>query len=75
MANYDIDLKLITRNSYYGLMPLMARDVCFRAIILGSYYATTDIEHRPVLRYSIPQIVDFMKQRREQGFEDSLSDM
>ena len=54
MANYDIDLKLILRNSYYGLMPLMARDVCFRGIILGSYYATTDIEHRPVLRYSIP---------------------
>jgi hypothetical protein len=65
MANYDIDLKLIMRNSYCGLMPLMARDVCFRGIILGSYYATTDIEHRPVLRYSIPQIVDFMKQRRE----------
>ena len=54
MSNYDIDSKLILRNSYYGLMPLMARDVGFRAIILGTYYATTDIEHRPVLRYSIP---------------------
>tara|TARA_B110000285_G_C14851285_1_gene480056 strand:+ start:178 stop:732 length:555 start_codon:yes stop_codon:yes gene_type:complete len=75
MANYDIDLKLIIKNSYYGMVPLMARDVCFRGIILGSYYATTDIEHRPVLRYTIPQIVDFMKQRREMGYEDSLSDM
>ena len=54
MSNYDIDAKLILRNSYYGMMPLIARDVGFRSIILGTYYATTDIEHRPVLRYSIP---------------------
>ena len=75
MCNYDIDLKLITRNAYLGLVPLLARDFIFRGIILSTYYLSTDIEHRPVLRYSVPQITDFMKQRREAGYNDSMSDM
>ena len=54
MSNYNIELKIITRNAYYGMMPLMARDVIFRSIILGTYYGTTDIEHKPSLKYSIP---------------------
>ena len=40
------------------------RDVCFRSILLSCYYYTTDITHAPLLKYSIPQITDFMKQRR-----------
>ena len=32
--------------------------------MLSFYYLTTDVEHRPLLKYSIPQITDFMKQRR-----------
>ncbi len=44
--------------------PLAMRDVSFRAIILCFYYATTNIEHKPELKYTIPQITDFMKQRR-----------
>ena len=75
MANYDIDLKLIGRNAYLGLTPLIIRETTFRGIILSTYYLTTDIEHRPVLKYSIPQIVDFMKQRREQGYDDSFKDL
>jgi hypothetical protein len=61
MSNYDIDLKVIMRNSYYGIIPLVVRDVAFRAIILSTYYSTTQIEHKPVLRYSIPEIVHYMK--------------
>ena len=44
--------------------PLALRDVSFRTLILCFYYATTTIEHKPELKYSIPQITDFMKQRR-----------
>ena len=75
MCNYDIDLKLISRNAYLGLIPLLLRDFTFRGIILGTYYLSTDIEHRPVLRYSVPQITDFMRQRRDAGYNDSISDM
>lgn len=53
MTNYDISLSLISRNTMYGVVPLIARDMSFRFMLLGSYYATTDIEHRPVLKYSI----------------------
>lgn len=75
MANYDIDLKILTRNAYLGLAPLMARDVAFRFLLLGSYYATTTIEHKPKLKYSVPQIVDFMKQRREAGDHATMADL
>ena len=75
MSNYEISLKHISRNAYLGMMPLILRDTSFRCIILGTYYATTQIEHRPVLKYSIPQIMDFMRMRREQGHNESLQDL
>ena len=75
MANYDLEMKIITRNAWLASGAMMARDVSFRSIILGMYFATTNIEHRPVLKYSIPQIVNFAKQRREMGYDDNLSDM
>jgi hypothetical protein len=64
MSNYNIELKTLSRNAYYGIAPLMVRDVSFRFIILSSYYSTTDIEHKPSIKYTIPEITDFMKQRR-----------
>lgn len=72
MSNYDMSIKLLAKNTAYGLVPLVARDVSFRFVILGSYYLTTDIMHRPSLKYSIPQIMDFLRMRREQGHSDSL---
>ena len=54
MANYDVELKVIMRNAWAASGALMARDIAFRSIILGTYYATTNIEHRPVLKYTIP---------------------
>lgn len=44
--------------------PLMLRDVSFRSIMLASYYATCDITHEPQLKYSMPEILEFMRQRR-----------
>jgi len=72
MSNYQIELSVIWRNAYYGVVPLMARDILFRSIILGTYYSTTDIEHKPCLKYSIPQIMEFMRVRRAQGYNDTL---
>ena len=54
MANYEIRLNTLMRNAYLGLVPLMVRDVSFRFMILGSYYATTNIDHKPQLKYSVP---------------------
>lgn len=42
----------------------MLRDTGFRTILIGTYYATTEVQHRPVQKYTMPQIVDFMKERR-----------
>lgn len=42
----------------------MLRDTGFRAILLTFYYASTEVQHKPIQKYSMPQIVDFMKQRR-----------
>ena len=41
MSNYDLPIKLIARNAYLGMIPLIARDTSFRFLILSSYYATT----------------------------------
>lgn len=43
LANYEIKLNTLMRNAYLGVVPLMVRDVSFRFMILGSYYATTNI--------------------------------
>lgn len=75
MAHYQVDLSIIARNAYYGLIPLMVRDTSFRGIILGSYYLTTDVEHRPILKYTIPQIMEFMRQRRAAGHDEKLEDL
>ena len=42
----------------------MARDCGFRALLLSFYYGTTAVRHKPIQKYSMPQIVDFMKERR-----------
>ena len=75
MSNYQIEMSVISRNAYYGMIPLMARDVVFRSVILGTYYGSTEIEHKPCLKYSIPQIMEFMRARRAQGYSDSLQDL
>lgn len=65
MANYDIDLKVIFRNGSAALVPMMFRDVSYRLIVQSIYYSMITIEHRPMLKYSVPQIMDFMRQRRQ----------
>ena len=65
MWTKDASLTHIANATKAAWFPLMMRDVTFRAIILTSFYATTDVEHNPIQKYSMPQIVDFMKQRRE----------
>ena len=54
MCTLNSTVKELMLASHIGWFPLMLRDVGFRAILLGFYYASTDIEHKPMLRYSIP---------------------
>lgn len=54
MANYDIDMKVLARNGSAAFVPLIFRDVAYRFIVQSIYYTTTTIEHRPVLKYSVP---------------------
>jgi len=64
MYTHDSSIQAITRASIMGWPALAMRDTVYRGILLGFYYGTTNIEHKPMLKYSIPQISDFMKQRR-----------
>jgi len=64
MNSKDVPFAHLSQLTAKIWFPLALRDVSFRTIILGFYYATTNIEHKPELKYSIPQITDFMKQRR-----------
>ena len=66
-------IQMYTRESTIGQLakaaqsswlPLMLRDTGFRTILLTMYYTTTDVQHKPIQKYSMPQIVDFMKERR-----------
>ena len=43
----DSPIDAIFRASMHGWPALVLRDTGFRAILLGFYYATTDIEHKP----------------------------
>lgn len=61
MCIYDASIGSMMYASYLGWFPLMFRDVAFRAILLGAYYGTTEIQHRPVMKYTVPQIVDIMR--------------
>lgn len=54
MCVYDAPLGAMMKATYIGWFPLMLRDVGFRAMLLGSYYVTTDIQHNPVLKYTVP---------------------
>ena len=64
MYNHNVSIRDISYLTRVTCFPLICRDVFFRQMMLGVYYLTTSIEHKPLLKYSVPQITDFMKQRR-----------
>ena len=61
MYSHDLSLAFIARSAMLSWAPLMLRDVMFRFVHLSFFYATTNIEHKPKLIYTIPQITDFMR--------------
>ena len=61
MYSHDLGLAFIARSAMLSWAPLMLRDVMFRFVQLSFFYATTNIEHKPKLIYTIPQITDFMR--------------
>jgi hypothetical protein len=72
MCDHDLELKRLAKSTYHAWAPMMLRDVLFRFIHLSFFYSTTDIEHKPKLMYSVPQIMEFMKQRRQYAKENGL---
>jgi len=53
MYNHDATIEQIAHNCRVGTAPLILRDIYFRSILLGFYYATTHVEHKPQLKYSV----------------------
>lgn len=64
MYSRDILAKDLAKLVSISWMPLMMRDVSFRMMMLSFYYLSTDIEQKSKLRFTVPQVVDIMKQRR-----------
>ncbi len=54
LYNHNVGLKDIGYLTRITTFPLVLRDVLFRQLMLNFYYLTTDIEHRPALKYTIP---------------------
>jgi hypothetical protein len=75
MCNYEQSLNTIVRASYLGWFPLMFRDIAFRSILLLFYYGTTEIEHKPKLKYTVPQISSILKHRRSEGHTEKFEDL
>mmetsp|Transcript_31319 Transcript_31319/g.27671 ORF Transcript_31319/g.27671 Transcript_31319/m.27671 type:complete len:89 (-) Transcript_31319:45-311(-) len=43
----------------------------FRSLILGVYYTSTDIVHKPILKYSFSEMIEYVKHCRKNGEEDA----
>lgn len=72
MCNYDKELGFLARATANAWAPLMLRDVLFRFTHLSFFYAVAEVEHKPKLLYTIPQITDFMRQRRQYNKDNGL---
>jgi hypothetical protein len=75
MQIYEQPLPAIARAAALGWFPLMFRDLAFRTILLGTYYGTTEMQHEPKLKYTIPQIADIMRQRRAEGHYETFEEI
>ena len=75
MGNKDLEMKRILRNAYLAAGPMILRDMIFRASLLGVYYGTTDIKHKPTLKFTMPEIMHYLRYRRSQGYNESYNDM
>lgn len=54
MYTTDIQVTKLAKLISISWFPLAIRDVGFRTIMLSFYYLTTDIQHKPLLKYTIP---------------------
>lgn len=61
MCQYQRPLNDIVTNSVKGWGALAMRDVGFRSLLLSFYYLTTEIEHKPTLKHSLPELVQYTK--------------
>ena len=65
MWNKNIQLNQLFHAWYLGITPLILRDFLFRSTLLGFYYGTTHIEHSPNLKFSMSEMLGYLKYCRE----------
>ena len=71
MWNKNIPLSQIGRGWYLGVTPLILRDFLFRSSLLGVYYATTNVEQTPILKFSMTEMLGYLKYCREERGENA----
>jgi hypothetical protein len=75
MCQYQRPLSEISKNSYLGWFALSSRDVLFRTVLLSFYYSTTEVEHKPTLKHSIPELMQYQKYLKAQGHDYTVQDI
>ena len=61
------------RGCYLGLAPMIIRDFIFRITLLGIFYGTQHVEQKSELRYSLSEIIDYLRYCREKKSEVDAS--
>lgn len=70
MWNKDIQLSQIFRGCYLGVTPMILRDFLFRTSLLSVFYGTTHVEHQPNLKFSMSEMINYLKHCRDKGEEN-----
>lgn len=69
MCNQRILISEVLSGCYLGLAPLILRDFIFRTSLLGVFYGTTEIVHRPALKFALSDVLAYIKHLKKSGDE------
>jgi hypothetical protein len=56
-----------------AFIPMVIRDIIFRVVTLGSFLNQLQITHKPVLKYDLEEIKDFIKRKEKNREKYSVS--
>ena len=65
MWNKDVLMSHIARGWYLGLVPMIVRDFLFRSTLLSVFYTTQRLEQKTKLKFTVSEIIDYLKYCRE----------
>jgi len=73
MHQTDLGIFTISKNAFRAFIPMIARDIIFRIITLGSFLNSLNIEHKPTLKYKLSEIRELIKESEKKGEKLNVS--